>query len=87
MNNVHASAERGVLVPPGSSHNGKFLSIWVGAGGDGNIAISNDGGQTFITWPAVPGGAFFNVAGNFIGSAGQGTTATSLVASSWGPVG
>ena len=84
MNNVFASTQFGVEIADGAGYQEKFLGLWVGGGGD--IAISYDGGNTFVTRLAVPGGAFFNAAGNYLGTAAQGTTATGLVAETWGPV-
>lgn len=83
MQNIFASTQGGVEITDGAGYQGKFLGIWVASSGD--IAISYDNGNTFVTRKSVPGGAFFNAAGNYIGTSAQGTTATGLVAEVWGP--
>ncbi len=84
MNNVFASSEFGTEIPDGAAYQGRFYGLWVG--GSGDVAISYDGGKTFVTRQSVPSGAFLGVAGSYVGSVAQGTTATGLVAELWGPI-
>ncbi len=85
MNNVFASIQTGEAVGDGAGSIGtKFDGIWVG--GDGDIAISYDAGKTFIVYSGAVGGGVAALAGNYIGTAAQGTTATGLVLGRWGPV-
>jgi len=82
MNNVYASAESWKKIDDGAGYQGKrFLTIWVGTGGD--VALKNNNGSIVVI-PGVPGGAFFAAAGNFVGTSGEGTTATGLFVCGWG---
>ncbi len=87
MNNVFASIQREEFVTDGAGLTGfKFGAINVGGAGD--VAISRDGGITFVVYPAanITLASWIGISGNAIGTTAQGTTATSIVLGAWGPL-
>jgi len=84
MKNVFASSEFGVQISDGAGYQARFYGLWIGGGGD--VAISYDGGKSFVIRLSVPGGAFLNVSGTYLGTIAQGTKATGIVAETWGPI-
>ncbi len=86
MQNVFASVQREEIVPNGAGSTGfRYHSINVGGAGD--VAVSRDGGNTFVVYPAanIAIGAWNNISGNALGTLAQGTTATEIILGAWGP--
>jgi len=85
MNNVFASVQDEKFIADGAGSTGfNFNTLMITGAGD--VAISRDGGSSFITYPSalITPAAWFNVSAGMLGTLAQGTTATGIVLGAWG---